>query len=90
MKFKDYGNNALHNLKRFNIINISREDFYIMYNKYTSSKLNDNNLFSLEAYNSLFVNFVIKNNKCEGKIFEQKEDIKHREFNEQEINLLIK
>jgi hypothetical protein len=39
--------------------------------------------------NSLFVNFIIKNeDDIEGRIFEQKEELQYEDFTTEEINLL--
>ena len=88
--FKDYVTDHIPYLKRYNTINISRKEFYQIYNTYASNPLKEENKLLLETYNSLFVNFIDKkyNNKFEGKIFTQLEDILFEDFNEEEFKLL--
>ena len=86
---KYFNDNAIHNLKRYNIINISREDFYQMYNNYCANKLREESKLLLENKNSLFVNFIVKdNNECEGRIFEQNKDSESNNLTNEEITLL--
>ena len=86
---KEYGDNIIPNLKRYNLINISKKDFFKMYNGFCSNKLKNKNKFLLEQINSLFVNFIIKDNKkCEGRIFELKNESKYEDFTNNEIELL--
>ena len=88
---KDYKDNIIPFLKKFNIINIPREDFYKIYNFFSSKELDEKNKKELINKNSLFVNFIIKNeNDIEGRIFEQKEEIKYKDFTKDEIDLLEK
>ena len=88
--FKEYDNNNIPLLKRYNIININRNELYEIYNKYAFNKLKDENKFLLEKFNSLFINFIdkIDQNKYEGKIYEQEEDEIIEDFNEKENELL--
>lgn len=88
--FKDYDNNNIPFLKRYNIININRKELYQIYDNYVFNKLKDENKFLLEKFNSLFINFIdkIDQNNYEGKIFEQEEDEIIEDFNEKEIELL--
>lgn len=88
--FRDYDTDHIPYLKRYNVINISREEFYQIYNKYASNPIKEENKLLLATYNSLFINFIDKNNnnKYEGKIFSQLEDIIFEDFNDTEIKLL--
>ena len=89
LSFKNYENNSIPNLKRYNLINISRKDFYAIYNNHCSNKLNNESLKHLKKKNSLLLNFIVKNDKkIEGRIFEQNADSIFEDFNEKEINLL--
>ena len=86
---KDYGDNAIPYLKKYNLINVSRKAFYKMYNTNCSNKIEEKNYIFLDNSNSFFVNFIIKNkNNIEGRIFEQKEDFEYRDFTEEETNFL--
>ena len=86
---KDYGNNTIHNLKRYNLINVSKKQFFSIYNKFSSNKLNEKNKKLLYDKNSLFINFINKNGlKYEGRIFEQKKDSDDGEFTNEEVELL--
>ena len=87
---KDYEDNTIPFLKKFNLINISKDDFYKIYNNYSTVKLNEKkNETQLIKSNSLFVNFIIKNeDDIEGRIFEQKEELQYEDFTTEEINLL--
>ena len=86
---KDYGNNTIHSLKRYNLINISKKQFFIIYNKFSSNKLNDKNKKLLDNKNSLFINFINKNGlKYEGRIFEQNKDSDDSDFTNEEVELL--
>ena len=88
---KDYKDNIIPFLKKFNIINISREDFYKIYNCFSSKELDEKNKKELINKNSLFVNFIIKNeNDVEGRIFEQEEETDYEEFTKEELELLEK
>ena len=83
---KDYKDNIIPFLKKLNIINISRDDFYKIYNSFSSKELDEKNKKELINKNSLFVNFIIKDeNDIEGRIFEQKEEIKYKDFTKDEI-----
>ena len=89
LTFKDYKDNEIPNLKRYNLINISKDDFYTIYHINTLEKLDEKNIFLLQDYYSLFVNFIHKDkDKYEGKIFVQKEDLIEKEFTEKEMALL--
>jgi len=88
---KDYNNSNLPNLKRFNILNISRNEFYDIYDKYSFNKLTEKNKSLINDSNALFVNFIDKkfDYKYEGKIFQKLEDEKpYDDFNEEELILL--
>ena len=72
---KDYGDNYIPYLKKYNIINLSRQSFYNMYNNICTNKIEEKSNLILATKNSFFVNFIIKNeNNIEGRKFEQKED----------------
>ena len=86
---KDYKDNIIPHLKKFNIINISREDFYKIYNTFSTKKLEEKNKKDLFNKSSLLINFIIKNeNDIEGRIFELKKELQYEDFTEDEINLL--
>ena len=88
--FKNYDNKNIPFLKRYNIINISREEFYLIYNTYAFNKLEESSKLLLKDYNSLFINFIHKINEdnFEGKIYNQIEDKVFEDFNDDEIKLL--
>ena len=86
---KDYGDNSIPYLKKYNIINLSRQSFYNMYNYNCTNKIEEKSNLFLDEINSFFVNFVIKDkNSIKGRIFEQKEDYEYKDFTKDEINLL--
>ena len=86
---KDYEDNSIPFLKKFNLINISQKDFYQIYNTYSSKKLDNKKKYDFNKEKSLFVNFIIKNdNEIEGRIFKQEEELEYQEFTKEEIELL--
>ena len=91
--FKDFGEESIiPNLKRYNLINIPKDDFYKIYNTLSQTKLDENNEYLLKDKNSLFVNFIIKSKEIEGRIFDikekQEEDLSYKDFSKQELDLL--
>ena len=88
--FKDYNKNNIPLLKRYNIININRNELYQIFDNYVSNKLTNENKFLLEQYNSLFINFIdeIEQNNYMGKIYTQEEDEIIEDFSQKEIEFL--
>ena len=88
---KGYDNKNIPHLKRYNIINIPRKEFYVFFNNYSKNKLDEKTKSSLIKYNSLFINFIHrKENKFyEGKIFHKSEEKNiNINFNEAELNAI--
>ena len=88
--FKEYDKEHIPYLKRYNVINISREEFYKIYKTYASNQMKEENELLLQNSKSLLVNFIDKNNenKFEGKIYQQLEDKMIEDFNFKELQLL--
>ena len=86
---KDYEDNSISHLKKYNLINIPRKEFYNIYNTYCPIKLNDKNKNDLSETNSFLVNFIIKKkNNFIGRIFKQEEETKCKDLTENEIIFL--
>ena len=90
VSLNNYENHNIPFLKRYNIINISRGEFYNIYDKYSYNQLKEENKHLLKDFNSLFVNFVnkIDEDNFEGKIYKQEENKNFEIFNDDENQLL--
>ena len=86
---KDYGDNEIPHLKRYNLINVSKSDFYKLYDTYIPQQLEEKNKIFINQNNSFLVNIIIEKNKIkEGRIFDLTEQIEYKDFKEEEKNLL--
>lgn len=85
---KEYKDNSIPYLKKYNLINISRNDFYKIYNTFCIKKLSEQNKNDLINKNSFLVNFIKKKKNFIGRIFEQKEETEFQDLEKEEVIFL--